>query len=63
MLSQPGGSGGTISDSMVTGVVSQGPHQGSNPWAALRGLFTSPPCTAACPPSHTGHGCLALQSL
>lgn len=34
VLSQPGGSGGTISGGMVTGVVSQGPHQSSSQWAA-----------------------------
>lgn len=62
VLSPPAGSGGTVSGSTVTGVVSQAPTR-----AAVRGqqpvlgLFTS--TTHRCLPSHTGHDCLALRLL
>lgn len=61
VLSQLGNSGGTVSGSVVTGVVGQAPTR-----AAVRGPPTLGPYSSAtycCLPSPTGHDCLALQPL
>lgn len=61
VLSPPAGSGGTVSGSMVTGVVSWAPTRAAVRGQPVLGLFTS--TAHHCLPSHTGHDCLALRSL
>lgn len=61
VLSPPAGSGGTVSGSMVTGVVNQAPTRAAVRGQSVLGLFTS--TMHSCLPSHTGQDCLALWSL